>query len=78
MATIKIIGWRDNNIGYTGWDNHANAELKRRLARSINISSREVKVKRSMVINGVKESEVESLTQILHTMGAELDISLDK
>ena len=43
MATIEITSWRQESTDYTGWGEHANTELKKRLRKSINISPREVK-----------------------------------
>ncbi len=82
MATIEIIGWRENNIGYTGWDNHAKSELTKRLRRAINISPSQIKIlvkeileKHFVILHGVRESDVESVQQILDTIGAEMRVS---
>ncbi len=83
MAKIEVIGWRKGNVGYTGWDNHAKKELTKRLRRALEIAPGEVKtlVKnicsgQLTVLEGVRESELEPVQQILHTMGADIRVSI--
>ena len=82
MAKIEVIGWREGNVGYTGWDNHAKKELTKHLRRALEIAPGELKslvknicARQLMVLVGVRESELEPVQQILHTMGANLRVS---
>ena len=43
MATIEILGWKENYVGFTGWDSHARTEVTKRLRRAINASPSEIK-----------------------------------
>ena len=79
MAVIEITGWKDHDVGFTGWDGHAKAELTKRLRRGINASPNEIRnlvhqirTRNSLTIKSVSEDEVASVRQILETMGAEL------
>lgn len=82
MAKIEVIGWREGNAGYTAWDDHAKKELAKRLRRALEITSGEVKslvknicARQLTVIDGLRENELESVQQILHTMGADIRVS---
>ena len=79
MATLRIIRWRDDAVGFTGWDAHANSELKRRLKRAVDLSPsllrqyvRQIQARELVTLEGVKEEAVESVRQILETQGAEV------
>ena len=43
MATIEILGWKEHDVGFKGWDGHARTELTKRLRRAINTSPGELK-----------------------------------
>lgn len=82
MAKIEVIGWREGNVGYTAWDSHAKKELAKRLRRALEIAPGEVKslvknicARQLTVLEGVRESELEPVQQILHTMGADIRVS---
>lgn len=81
MGKIEVIGWREGKVGYSGWDNHAKKELTKRLRRALDLAPSEVKslakmifAKHLLVIEGVRDSELESVQQILHTMGADMRV----
>ena len=82
MAEIEIQGWKDHDVGFTGWDSHAKSELTKRLNRSLNSPQAEIKsiVKRVqsrelIVITGLSGDGVKSVRQMLETMGAELAVT---
>jgi hypothetical protein len=81
MATIEILGWKENFTGFTGWDAHAKSELKKRLRRAINTSPSEIKrlnrlinARQTVALHQVDEEAMYSLIQILETTGAELRV----
>ena len=79
MATIEILSWKEDYVGFTGWDEHTRTEVTKRLRRAINASpseikslARQIRARQPTVINGIKAESLASLRQILETMGAEL------
>ena len=81
MARVEIFGWKDHDVGFTGWDNHARTELTKRLRRAINTSpskikdlARQIRSKRPAILDGVHDNSIASLRQILETMGAEMRV----
>ena len=79
MAKLVILRWREDAVGFTGWDLHTRAELSKRLKRSVNGPPdflrriiRQVRARQLVEIEGVKEEEIASVRQILETMGAEV------
>ena len=82
MATIEVLSWKENYVGFTGWDSHARTELTKRLRRAINTSpseiksfARQIRARKSIVLRNVHDEAVASLRQILETIGAELNVS---
>jgi hypothetical protein len=82
MATIEILSWKEDYVGFTGWDDHARTEVTKRLRRAINASpseikslARQIRARRPIVLNDIKDEYLASLRQILETMGAELNAS---
>ncbi len=82
MATIEVLCWKANYVGFTGWDSHARSEVTKRLRRAINASpseikflARQIRARQPIVLSNVKDESVASLRQILETMGAELNVS---
>lgn len=83
MAKLVVLRWREDAVGFTGWDSSARSELKRRLKRAINSSpgslkqvAHQILAKQLVTLEEVKEAEVASLRQILETMGA--DVSAER
>ena len=79
MASLTIICWREDAVGFTGWDAHASSELKKRLKRAIDASPsrlrqyvRQIQARELISIEGVKEEALASVRQILETQGAEV------
>ncbi len=79
MASLTITCWRDDAVGFTGWDGHLSAELKKRLKSGINGSpktlrqyARRIEALELLTLEGVKEHAVTGLRQILETQGAEV------
>jgi hypothetical protein len=84
MATIEILGWKENFAGFTGWDAHAKSELKKRLRCGIKASPSEIRRLARQIndcqlvsLHHVHDEAVYSLTQILETTGADIRVSLD-
>jgi hypothetical protein len=84
MATIEILGWKKDFVGFTGWDDHAKSELRRRLRRGLHASQAEIKrvarridAREAVSLLNVHDEAVYSLTQILETTGAELRVSIE-
>ena len=81
MATIQILSWKEDYAGFTGWDDHARSELKKRLRRAIKASPAEIKRlarqinARQLVSFCVHDEALESVWQILETTGAEVRVS---
>ncbi len=82
MATIEILGWKEHDVGFTGWDGHARTELTKRLRRSINASpgelksmARDLRSRRRITLHNVHHDAIASLRQILETMGADLNVT---
>ena len=82
MATIEVLAWKEDFVGFTGWDAHARTELTKRLRRAINASpseikslARQIRARESVVLVNIQDEAVASLRQILETMGAELNVS---
>ena len=81
MATLNIIRWHEEAIGFTAWDSHARSELKKRLKRAVDASpstlkeyARQIGVHELIVIRGVKDDALRSLLQILETQGADVAV----
>jgi len=84
MSTIEVIGWKENFVGFTGWDAHAKSELKRRLRNGIKASpaeirrlARQINGRQLVALHQVHDEAVPGLTQILETTGADIRVSLD-
>jgi hypothetical protein len=82
MAMIEVRGWKENDVGFTGWDGHARTELTKRLRRAINSSpseirslARQIRLRQPVVLSHVHDEAIASLRQILETMGAALFVS---
>jgi len=83
MTTIDVVGWKADQIGWTGWDGNARSELSKRLRRAVDGSPSQIKKieraarsKSAIVIKNVRPEHVESLRQILETMGADAEVHL--
>jgi hypothetical protein len=83
MATIEVRGWKENHVGWTGWDNNARSELSKRLRRSVDGSPADIKraerlarARSPFVIENVRPEHIESLRQILETMGADATVQI--
>ena len=83
MATIEILGWKENYVGFTGWDDHARSELRKRLRRRVNASPSEIRrlvrqihARQLVSLRHVHEEAVYSVTQILETTGADIRVTL--
>ena len=84
MATLSIVHWCQDAVGFTGWDGHLKSELKKRLKRATNISpeawrqaARDIHGRRLVSLDRVKSDEVASVCQILETMGVDVAVSMD-
>ncbi len=81
MATIEILSWKENFVGFTGWDAHAKSELRKRLRRGLKESpaeirrlARRINARELLSLTNVHDEAVYGLTQILQTTGAWLTI----
>ena len=84
MARIEVLGWKDNFVGFTGWDDHAKSELRTRLRRGLKASPAEIKrlarqidSRQPVSLLDVHDEAVYGLTQILQTTGADIRVSVD-
>jgi transposase len=84
MATIEILGWKENFTGSSGWDDHAKAELKKRLRRGVKAPpgeirelARQINSRQNVHLNLIFDEAVYPLTQILQAMGAEIRVLFD-
>jgi len=84
MATIEILGWKENFVGFTGWDDHVKSELRKRLRRGtkappaeIRRLARQIDARQPVSLPHVHDEAVYSLTQILETTGADLRVSVE-
>ena|SRR5579859_7060828 len=84
MATIEVLGWKENFVGFTGWDDHARSELSKSLRRGLKASPGEIKrlarqidARQLVSLANVHEEAVYGLTQILQTIGADIRVALD-
>lgn len=82
MATLTITHWKEPHVGWTGWDSHAQSELRKRLRKGINMSPqelkrtcREIRGRQTLALAGIDKGSVESVRQILETMGAVVELS---
>jgi len=83
MATISIIGWREDDIRWSGWTSHARIELSKRLRGSLNVSpsarkdiESQIGARALLQISGLDLQHTESLRQILEALGAEVTVDL--
>jgi hypothetical protein len=81
---IEIMGWKENFVGFTGWDDHARSELRKRLRRGLKASqaeirrlARQIDAREPLSLPNVRDDAVAGLTQILETTGAEIRVSID-
>ena len=79
MAKISITRWRENPVGFTGWDANARSETKRRLKCAIDAPPgllrdylRRIQDRQLFTIERVREDAVAGIRQILETQGAEV------
>jgi hypothetical protein len=84
MATLSIIGWRQDDIRWSGWSGHARSELSKRLRSSLNFApharkdlERRIKARAPLQIPGVLPQHTESLRHILEALGAEVTVDLE-
>jgi len=84
MATLSIIGWRQDDIRWSGWGDHARSELSKRLRSSLNLSpharkdlERQIKDQALLQLSGVRPEHTESLRHILEALGAEVAVDLE-
>ena len=84
MTTIEILGWKENFVGFTGWDAHARSELKKRLRRGIKASpadirrlARQISDRQLVSLHQVYDEAVHGITQMLETTGANIHVSLE-
>jgi hypothetical protein len=84
MATIEILGRKENSVEFTGWDAHARSELRERLRRGVKASPSEIRrlahqinAREPVSLHHVHDEAVYGLTQILQTTGADIRVSLD-
>ncbi len=84
MATIIIVGWKEDSIDYSGWGEHIYVELNRRLRASLDISPRiaksiakDVTAKKCFKICRIKKNDIEGVSQLLDIMGVEMTIERD-
>jgi hypothetical protein len=84
VVTIEILGWKENYAGFTGWDDHARPELRKRLRRAVKASPSEIKRlarqihARQLVSFGVHDEALDGVSQILETKGAEIRVSFSR
>jgi hypothetical protein len=83
MATIEILGWKENFVGFNAWDTHAKSELKKRLRRGVKAShaeirnlARQINDRQLVSLQNVSDEAVYGLTQILETIGADIHVSI--
>jgi hypothetical protein len=84
MATIEILGWKENLVGFSGWDDHAKSELRKRLRLGLKASpaelrrlARRIDARESLSLENVCDEGVYGLTQILETTGADIRVSVE-
>ena len=83
MATVSIIGWREDGTTWSGWASHARSEFKRRLRRAVSLSpaarreiERQVKARELVFFRDVIPEHVEELRHILEALGADVAVNL--
>jgi len=81
MATVSIIGWREDGTTWSGWVGHARSEFSRRLRRSVSLSptarrdlKRHVKARSLVTVRGVDPAQAEGLRHILEALGANVAV----
>jgi hypothetical protein len=79
LVTLKIVRWRADAVGFSGWDRHARAELKRRLYSAVNAPPAELRDlwrrivhKEPEIVINVSEDAVDGLRHIIESMGADV------
>ena len=84
MATIEILGWKKDFVGFTAWDENAKSELRRRLRRGLHASQAEIKrvarhigAGEPISLQNVHDEAVSGIAQILETTGAEFRVSIE-
>jgi hypothetical protein len=82
MPSIDITGWKQDYVGFTGWDPYAVSELKRRLRRGIQASqsdlrrlARQIRNREPLTLRDVRDDSVYEITQLLQSTGAEFHVS---
>ena len=81
VATVSIIGWREDGTVWSGWASHARSELRRRLRRSVNLApaarrelENRIKHRELLSLQQVEPSQAESLRHILEALGANVAV----
>ena len=84
MATIEILGWKEDFVGFTAWDTHARSELRKRLRSGVRASqaeirrlARQIDARQVVTLQHVLDEAVHGLTQILQTTGADIRVCVD-
>lgn len=83
MATLSVVQWREDAVGFTGWDGHLKSELKKRLKRAVDSSPearrkavRDILARQLVTLHDVKSEDVARVCQILETMGADVAVTI--
>lgn len=84
MATIDVLGWKENFVGFSAWGEHAGSDLRKRLRRGLNASpsemrclTRQIGARQPVCLQNVKDEAVDGLGQMLEAQGAEFRVSID-
>jgi hypothetical protein len=82
MGTLTIKGWDEHPGDWDDADSHANAELSKRLRSGFAGSpaarkqlERDIRARKTMVITTIRPEHLESVRQVLETMGADVVLS---
>src|SRR5882762_6216137 len=85
MATIEIIGWKENLVGFSGWHAHARSELRKRRRSGVKASqaeirrlARQIDAREVVSLHHVLDEAVHGLVQILEAAGADIRVSLNR
>jgi hypothetical protein len=85
MASIEILNWKQGFDGFTAWDSRGRSELKKRLRIGVNAPAAEIRglfhellEHHAITLDNIRDEYLNSVTQILQTMGAEVKITFAK
>lgn len=84
MAKLSVVGWRQDDIRWSGWSGHARSEFSKRLRSALGLSpharrslERQIRDRTLLQLSSVPLEHVEKLRHIMEALGAEVVVDME-